>query len=151
MLVIMNGQTAIITARNDGADGLLTNYRITSVVVGQDEDGDNIDIAIIDPDNTASAVSPKDKPKGQPGMALDFLVEAINEVGIPPPTSLGLPRNVVRVVTVNQWEAQCQKRRLAGGTDNASAFRKAFDRAADKLQELHLIAILDDYSWIVYE
>jgi hypothetical protein len=151
MLVIMNGQTAIIVARNDGAEGLLTNYKITSVVVGEDEDGDKIDIAVIDPDTTATVVTPKDKPKGQPGMALDFLVEAINEVGVLPPGSLGLPRSVIRVVTIKQWEEQCQKRHLAGGKGNDSAFRKAFDRAADKLQELHLIAILDDYAWIVYE
>ena len=85
-------------------------------------------------------------------MALDFLVEAINEVGQLPPVSLGLPRSVVRVVTIEQWMEQCIKRRFAGGErDHNSACRKAFDRAADKLRELHLIAIMDGYAWIIYE
>jgi hypothetical protein len=147
--IMLDGVNAIIDKCNDGPEGLLTNYKMMPVVLGKDEDGDEISIAIIDPDTTPRAASIKTKPKGQPGMALDFLVEAINEVGAPPPDWLELPKSVRNVVRVEQWEEQCRKRRLAGG--KGDAFRKAFDRAADKLQELRLIAILDDYVWIVYE
>jgi AAA domain len=149
MLVMLNGQTAVIKKRNDGPEGLLTNYGMKSIIVGADEDGDQIDIAIVDPDTSQKAAPTRVRLKGQPKMALDFLAETINEAGVSPPASLPVSRAVSRVVRIEQWEEQCRRRNLAGG--EGEAFRKAFDRAADKLQEIHLISILDGWAWILYE
>jgi hypothetical protein len=145
---MLDGQLAKVDARNDGPEGPLTNYQIIPVVVGKDEDGEEITIGIVDPD-TSKKAPPKNKPKGQPGLALDYLVEAINEVGQPPPTWLGLPPSVPRAVTVEQWKEQCQRRRLGGNEEDSR--RRAFDRALDKLKELRLAETLDGYAWILYE
>jgi hypothetical protein len=149
MLVMLNGQTAIVKKRNDGPEGLLTNYDMKSIVVGTDEDGDQIDIAIVDPNTSKRPPPGKEKPKGYPGLALDFLVDAINEAGVPPPPGFGLPRSVNRAVTIDQWRLECQKRNFAGGEGNT--FRQAFNRAADKLQGIRFISMREGWAWLLYE
>jgi hypothetical protein len=148
--ILLNKTVATVIKRNDGPDGLLTNYRLISVEVGIDEDGEEISIAIVDPDDSPQLVPDDDKIKGQPGLALRFLIECVNEHGTPPPARLNLPRSVTRVVLFTQWEEHCQMRGLAKGSARTSA-QTAFSRASDKLLSMNAIAITEDWVWIVYK
>jgi hypothetical protein len=118
-------------------------------VVGKDDDGEDVSIGVVDPDTTKRGVPNKVRMKGQSGMAFKFLIEAVNEVGKPPPPSMGLPRSVPRVVTMDEWKEQCRRRRLGG--DEPEAMKKAFNRAVEKLQEAGMIAPLDELVWPLFD
>jgi hypothetical protein len=115
------------------------------------DDFQDITVALVDDVWEHDAIVtevPKAKVKGQAKVALGFLMNAINECGAPPPERFQLPKSVSRVVTIAQWRDECQRRNLAGG--EGDAFRKAFDRSADRLQELRLVAMLEGYAWTLF-
>ncbi len=152
VLIMLNGATAVVEKRNDGPTGLLTPYSMKPVILGVDDDGDQVDIAIIDPDTTAPSKENhgnKVKLTPQQMLAMELLVNCVNDVGIPPPPSLKLPKSVNRTVTLEQWRGYCVKGGLGGG-DRASS-RKAFTRAVEHLRAFHKIGIDDQLCWIAYE
>jgi hypothetical protein len=151
--VLLNGATAMIDKRNDGALGLLTAYGMKVVVLGADEDGDVIDIAIINPDTTAASQevhSDKIKMTPQQRLAMELLVNCVNDCGKPPSPSLGLPKSVTKVVTREQWREHCLKGGLAIGENETSSGR-AFLRVVETLRAVHKIGIEDQLVWIAYE
>jgi hypothetical protein len=151
LLVMLNGSLAKVEKRNDGPEGMLTGYGIIPVTVGKDDDNEDVTIGIVDPDTTQRGEPPtKKKLPDQVAAALKYLAETINEVGKSPPSSLPVSRAVTRAVMVEEWQEQCERRRLSGGK-SSDAFRRAFDRAIDRLQQEGLIAVLDGYAWLLYE
>jgi hypothetical protein len=150
VLVLLNKTTATVLKRNDGPEGPLTKYRLVSTDVGTDEDGEVISISVIADDDGEAAPDPAEQIKGQPGLALRFLVEAIVEHGRPPPPHLGLPSSVPLVVEFDRWEAHCKKRGLAKG-DKRTTHQTAFSRASDKLLSMNAIAISEDWAWPIYK
>lgn len=149
--ILLNGVTAEIDKRNDGPKGLLTTYSMKPVVLGVDEDGDEISIAVIDPDPSAKsqATHSKTKMSSQQTLAMELLVGCINDHGTPPPPSAGLPRTVNKAVTREQWREYCIKGGLALGGNEESSDR-AFRRVVEKLRALHKIGIDGELVWIAY-
>src|SRR5258708_22440741 len=123
----------MIDKRNDGALGLLTAYGMKVVVLGADEDGDVIDIAIINPDTTAASQevhSDKIKMTPQQRLAMELLVNCVNDCGKPPSPSLGFAKSVTKIVTREQWRENCLKGGLAIGENETSSGR-AFLRGGE--------------------
>src|SRR5260370_38818126 len=107
-----NGATGVGEKRNDRHQGWVTPYSLKPVILGVDDDGDQVDIAIIDPDTTAPSKENhgnKVKLTPQQMLAMELLVNCVNDVGIPPPPSLKLPKSVNRTVTLEQWRWDCVK------------------------------------------
>jgi len=151
VLIMLNGATAVVERRNDGPTGLLTPYSMKPVILGVDDDGDEVDIAVIDPDTSAPSkevYGDKEKMTPQQRLAMELLVNCINDAGAPPPPSLKLPKSIIKVVTLEQWREHCVKGGLGGG--DAKSSKRAFYRAVETLRAFHKIGIEDDLVWIVY-
>jgi hypothetical protein len=80
--------------------------------------------------------------------ALELLKLAVNSHGKPPPADKAdeLPR-LVKVVTIEEWRAMCERGGLSSENERAERDR-AFWRAKDGLQTANWIACWDDCVWL---
>jgi hypothetical protein len=81
---------------------------------------------------------------------MDLLVNAINDVGKPPPPAGGFPQTINRVVPLDTWRTYCKRGGLSDG-DTDEAFRIAFKRVTISLANSRRIGNLDDLVWIAYD
>ena len=142
-------RTATITKINDGVEGVLTRFKVKSVTLGQDEDGDDITTAIVSDDrfDTEKESSRARLNKSQ-RRAMELLDRCVIEEGKPAPTT-EYPRGV-SVVPMARWQTACLKGGLSPAGTKESA-DKAFRRAVKDLVAMHRIGIWDELVWIAYE
>lgn len=82
------------TGANDGDEGDITSFRLASVELGTDEDGNVTDAPVVV--QVAGAKLDGSNLKGNTGKALDALQRAIEEHGeTPPDGSPGFPDGIV--------------------------------------------------------
>ena len=143
-------RTATITKNNDGAEGVLTRFKLEIVTLGIDEDGDDIATAIVS-DNQLDTEKENSRAKLNKSQrkAMEMLERAIIDIGKPAPTSSAYPRGVT-AVSVEQWRDTCLKGGLSPAGTKESA-DKAFRRAMTDLDAMHRIGIWDGLVWIAYE
>ena len=123
-------------------DGVFA-YRLKSVFLGIDDDGDNVTSAVVE----VAEVERTDKRKrlsGRAAVALEALKETIRDKGriIKSPD---LP--TVPVVELTAWQDACER---VGLTDSDKADTKAriFRRHRDALMDKDRIRIWDNYVWL---
>ncbi len=143
---------ATITAANDQAEGEMTKFKGEEVVLGVDEDGDEITTMIIAIDDCSGSVGDTEsKVKLSPTeqRAMEMLYSALNDGSKDAPVTLGLPRGI-KVVSVDVWRISCKRGGLSNG-DSVSAFSKAFNRVKLSLANKSKIGTLDDLVWVAYD
>ena len=117
------------------------HYRLETIEIGHDEDGDRVTSAVIE---TAEPVKKKIKLKGKNLIAMQALDGAIKEHG---EVKRGSEYPASRqCVSVEQWKEYCRKHGLADN-DNPAAFRTAFSRAKTALNDIEAIRIFEGYLW----
>ncbi|MEL7690537.1 helicase RepA family protein [Citromicrobium bathyomarinum] len=120
------------------------HFTLRSVTLGEDEDGDPVTSAVVDPTETPAPVR---KPlTGKDEVAMSALIAALAEHGR---TNMGedYPAGVA-VVSLEDWRDACDKRELTTGA-SPSAARTAFKRAKDRLLELNHVRGFNNYFWRV--
>ncbi len=133
----------------DGKDGEEKPFTLETVEVGTDEDGELITSCVV---STEGAQLPSKRParlSKNTKAALECLVSAIHQHGIPAPTQLAgeIPDPPERVVTDDQWRREfCARAKPDGKPDTR---RKAFTRARKELSNIGAIAEWSDYVWPV--
>ena len=97
-------RTATITKINDGAEGVLTRFKMEPVTLGQDEDGDDITTAIVSDDRLDTK---KEMSRAKLNKCSDkrwsCWIAAIIDPGKPAPISTEYPRGVT-VVAIELWQ-----------------------------------------------
>ncbi len=137
-----------VTKMRDGAEGDKTASRLKVVEVGTDSDGDAITSCIVEPADDETPTPAAQRITGQARIALDLLRKAVVEEGQESPGGRHYPRGHFRVVPLDLWRRYCKTGGLTEG-DSPEAFKKAFQRAREKLQTLGLIGIWNDLVWLV--
>lgn len=141
-----NGQAVVAATRKqrDLPCGAEFAYRLVSVDLGQDDDGDAITSAIVDRcDTPPKATKPL---TGQALIAMQAFGDALAHHG---ETKRGgdFPQNR-KCVSLDHWRAACDRHSLTAG-DDPSAARQAFGRAWKSLQERGVVRVLDGFAWRV--
>jgi hypothetical protein len=155
MMVQFSGEkdarVAQIIVNKDGAEGLLTRYKLEVAVLGKDADGDEITTAIISADKLDSdkQISRAKLNKSQ-RKAMEMLERAIVDDGRDIPISSEYPRGTGKMVTLEAWKACCVKGGLSLAS-NKDSTDKAFRRAVSDLDAMHRIGTWDGNVWIAYE
>jgi hypothetical protein len=125
---------------NDGEAGVITHFRMESVEVGIDEDGE--------PTKAPVVVKADDKPKklvsGKSAAVLDALVEAIEKEGIEP-TGHHFPDGVM-AVTEEQWRAAYYDSPKASQNDDTRI--KQFSRGRTQLIESDRVGSIGQWHWL---
>lgn len=122
-------------------------YRLRSVFIGRDEDGDAVTSAVIDPADMprkTGRASVRKKVSGQAQVALNALQDAIRESGRTL-TSPDLPN--VPVVTITDWQRMCDRHGLSG-SDKADTRARMFRRQRDTLMNADRIRVWDNHVWL---
>ncbi|NRP22394.1 hypothetical protein LPJGGPFB_05653 [Ensifer adhaerens] len=84
---------------------------------------------------------------GATAIALDALIEVLNDRGSVPPSNNYIPDRV-RTVNVNVWKAHAAKRGLST-SDDPNSLNKAFQRTLQKLLENKKIGTWNEHVWLV--
>jgi AAA domain len=141
-----SGDNRSFTVRKskEGKDGQSFGFTLKVIELGTDSDGDPITSCVIEP--TGEPVTQrKREPKGQAGIALQALRDAIAKVG-----ELLTPSDHVPTPTfgtkVEIWRLYCDAT-ISGGV-SPSAARTAFMRAKTSTNSRH-IASWNEHVWIV--
>lgn len=135
--------SVLVDEMKDGPDGAVFHSRLEKVVVGTDEDGEDITSCIVsDLDGESISYTQEPRVSPQAARAYDILRELIDEEGVPPPEGGDLPESVSGV-SRKLWRDRCKMAELAGSKD-VEAFKKAFLRSRKALLEASLIGIKDE-------
>lgn len=138
------GRTATITKAKDAEGGLTLAFDLQPVdIIGSD--GETSCVVEVQKWQAATSTKPS-KVTGPSLVALRALEDAIAEHGETPPASTLLSRTK-RVVREAFWRDACSRVQITE-TDSPDAKRKAFKRAAEKLQAANLIGKFEDWIWL---
>jgi hypothetical protein len=127
----------------DGPEGEETFSRLDVVDVGEDEDGDNITSCVVSPADPASKAAIK--VTGTAKIALNALINALCDHGEIPPPNRHLPWTKT-CVRRDVWRSYCEAVHITEA-DTPDAKRKAFKRAAEKLQVAGVIGVWSEWVW----
>lgn len=119
-------------------------FKLRSVTLGMDEDGDPVTSAVVD---AAEPPKPERKPlSGKNEVAMQALYDALRDHG---ETKIGnkYPGNR-KVVHVDHWRAACDVHGLTTGVSDSAA-RTAFKRAKDKLMDMDEVREWGGHVWRV--
>lgn len=138
------GRSATVTKQKDGQEGLILVFELEPVEIAG-TDGESSCVVEVETWQPATSTRPM-KVSGPPLVALRALEDAITEHGQVPPASTLLSRTK-RAVRMPFWRDACARVQITE-TDTAEAKRKAFARAAQKLQTAGIISVFDEWVWI---
>ena len=127
--------------QRDMAKGKDFHYRLETIEIGHDEDGDRVTSAVI---QATEPVKKRIRLKGKNLVAMQALEGAIKEHGAVKRSS-EYPASR-QCVSVEKWKEYCRKHGLAD-SDTPAAFRTAFSRAKAALNDAGAIRIFEDYLW----
>lgn len=119
-------------------------FRLEVVEIGHDEDGDPVTSCVA----VASGVAPPTAKRitGAASIALRLLHNAIINAGEALPACTHIPPSVL-AVRMELWRRYCDSGQVSDG-DTPDAKRKAFKRAAARLQEISAIGVWGDWVWL---
>jgi hypothetical protein len=120
------------------------HFKLRSVVLGMDEDGEPVTSAVVD---ATEAPAPKRKPlSGKNEVAIQALTDALRDHGTT--RSGNCYPNDRKVVEVDKWRDACGVHGLTSGATDAAA-RMAFKRAKDKLMDMNEVREFGGHVWRV--
>jgi hypothetical protein len=155
VFIQLDGKLADVKQRNDGATGPLTAYTVKGVVLGVDEDGDTVDIGIIDPDTGAAAAKAKagkrDRQKltNPQRLALTALERAIIDHGKPMPVGSDYPKGIATCTSLDHWRGVFKS--LSDPEGNPDTVLTAFRRAQGHLKVECWIGVWEGNVWLAYD
>lgn len=141
-------RSAMVSKSKDGEAGMVITFNLDPVDIER-PDGSISTTCIVSiakgwtHDNLVKAAA---KITGPAKIALDALQLAIDEAGEIPPTTSRQNRTK-RAVRTSLWRGYAEKLQISEA-DTPDSKRKAFKRAADKLQTTGKIGVWDEWVWI---
>jgi KaiC/GvpD/RAD55 family RecA-like ATPase len=144
---------AKVTKQKDGEDGTTWNFVLCPVVLGLDEDGEEIKSCVIrSPAGNASNALESEEQSilgNTSKIFFDYLEETIDKHGVSPPYGIGAP-SYVKAVTLQQWREVMQPRVIREGEsedDLIARIQKARNRVVEVLLSKKLIEKSGEYVW----
>jgi hypothetical protein len=135
-----------ITKSRDYPDGGAFNFRLQSVDLGRDKDGDPLSSCVVIPiEGVAAKARKATKLPRSAQLALHALVDAIDRGGSVPPASNHIPANV-KAVSYDIWREYAYSRGISGSED-PGARQKAFKRAVETLVAEKVAAMWNGQCW----
>ena len=116
-------------------------YRLESVTIGTDEDGDEVTSAVV---REAEPVKKTPRLSGSQKIAMQALSDALAHHG---EAKIGdmFPSNR-QCVSLEQWRSLCDRHSLSSGEGDSSR-RTAFHKAKNALQDKEIVRFVDGFVW----
>lgn len=149
----------VIDKNKDGEDGTKIKFVLAQVIIGQDEDGDNVTSCVVYPPNGEDRQIEDGKIpiSAQEDVLLKSFEKAIVDHGVKAPMSFGLPADILVVKWVKVLEAydrlnfdniDTEKEDDATRKKRLDARRKELKRLGEKLMQKGVIAKDGDVVWL---
>jgi KaiC/GvpD/RAD55 family RecA-like ATPase len=148
---------ARVTKQKDGELGEAMLFKLKSIELGEDEDGEPVTSCVVEPSliDTSIPADPIAQAVGRlpdgPKLVLKQLMEVIERDGIAPPADIPDAeinrQRVGKIVLTGTWR---EKVIMGGGTErdtNRDTAKKAFNRALTRLQKDGIVRVWGDYAW----
>ena len=136
---------AEVELMKDGSADAKDISRLEVVIIGVDQDGDDVTSCVLREVEGSTDAKPKVKIPPSAKVALELLWRAIVDAGTVPPASNNIPPNT-RTVSLTLWRTYCDHGTVAN-SDKPNTLRKTFARAAECLQSAKLIGVWSDQVW----
>ncbi|MGV7216002.1 AAA family ATPase [Bradyrhizobium sp. UFLA05-112] len=140
-------KVAKVTKANDQPERDLVTFRLGPFVLGHDEDGDPVDVAVIEPvTGSGTGTATKAKPSKLTELqraGLRELYECIADHAEPPPNDPHCPPGS-KGVSLDTWRERMRKRSVIGGKGE----RAQFMRMKRGLCAKDRIGIWDEFVWV---
>lgn len=144
---------AKIIKQKDDDPGQDILFRLESVLIGTDEDGEEVRSCTVEPfeDDLLPMTSGGKRLSAKQRIALDQLGKLLIEDGITPPA--GIPdtaldrRWIGKVADLSEWRTAVIAA-LHSPDSKPDTARRQFDRARDELQACKAIGIFEEYVWL---
>jgi hypothetical protein len=144
-LAVRRGDNGVVVEwmKDGDAEGNELAFRLEHVVVGTDEDGEDISSCIVVPVEDDATPKPEKKSKLTPKdeLARRALADITADQGKPPPATWGLP-NGVQVVPTETWRSTLLSR------DVVEEDRRRFWDLKNRLKVKNIIAERDQLVWL---
>jgi hypothetical protein len=142
-------KTASIKKQKDGEEGAEYRFRLESLTIGKDEDGDPIRSCVVQPEDAGAAGTTTKNKKNKPlrdeqQTALEILQNAISAKGRSV-THNAIPKSAT-VITLEEWGEYARRGEVV---EEGNAGRQAWHRIRVALRGRHLIGMQDGYVWLV--
>lgn len=141
-----------VVKQKDGAPGPDISFRLRSVDIGIDEDGDSVTSCVVEPaEGDVTVPRGKRRLGAKESIVLAELERAIVSGGVFPPSAI--PDDVLnrarigKVARVSEWRAAALSA-LHSPDSKPDTARRAFDRARDTLQGSKIIGVWEDWAWL---
>ena len=140
-------RSATVRKNNDGPEGARLAFTLRSVTIGHDEAGTPTEAPLVVPDESSTtSTEARRKVRLPPAaqIALNALIEAVDEIGAEPPPSNHIPPRT-KTVTTAQWRDYCYRRGISSGEPRAQ--QQAFNRAGECLRASGKIGTWEPFVW----
>ena len=145
-LKVNEAQNLILTVAmmRDGPKGAVLVSRLKEVMIGQDDEGEDITSCVVADVGSAGNKNAGIRPRARDSLAC--LEELIKRGGMKPPKNLELPKGVC-VVTNDAWKKACKLKKI-GEPNAGDSASKARGRARNVLIKQKLVIKVGDYVYI---
>lgn len=131
--------------RDMPCDGVFA-YRLKSVFIGKDEDGDSVSSAVVEETGVPSKKRNAVKLTGTDKIGLQALSDAVAKHGEKKRGDM-FPASR-QCVSLEHWRDYCDRHSLSSG-EGESSKRTAFHKLKNRLQDKEIVRIVDGYVWKV--
>lgn len=138
--------TITVERHKDADSGAAISFDLVTVETGMADD-EGAPVTTLVPELAEDQRPAKRPTKMTPAqkLGLDILRDCVIRDGVPPPSHVGYPRGVTGV-TVDQWRAELRSR---GALNSEGNHREEFRRLKTALLEKKIVAIRENFLWIV--
>lgn len=150
-------RTVTCTKMKDAEDGWHIDFKLKSIVLGQDEDGDEVSSCVVTSLDEGEAAPAKREPPVKltavQKQVYHELVAAMEVAGGPVPDSIPNDRidrrRVGKVVPRSLWRDRWEA--IGGGDRTHEVAVATFNRAVLHLQNTGLVGVHDGHSWLTFK
>ena len=142
-----------IEKNKDGPDGQAFRYRLEVVEIGLDDEGDMVTSCVANFDFEGQKRSKDNRKRPSPASQSDKALEQLRELvirgaSVKAKALDGIPDGV-DVVTIEEWQAACERKRLSVVTAKEDSERKAFERACKHLEQAGWVGRTGEWVWLI--
>jgi len=139
--------TLTVSMMKDGAKGAILSNRLKTVVIGQDDEGEDITSCVVVDPNPAGGEALSSKSRAS--QALAALVELVEEQGEQPPKGSAFPKGV-KIATERAWRIACKAHKI-GEPNSKDTAKTARRRACDALVKRGLVVRVGEYVYVAHD
>ena len=140
-------RNVLLEKAKDGEEGELGSFTLERVVLGKDEDGDDITSCVVRLEDQTPEPAPK---RPRPGTAAGRALNELEHLLIDGRSNVSRGHHRVpdgaQIVKRAAWQEECAAKQLSTGEEDSE--RRVFQRAVERLEAMGCIGTYGEFAWV---